>query len=39
MWDGDFEDFIHINEDGQRILDHSKIDLLKTFKVGLTLYL
>lgn len=34
VWDGDFEDFIHINEDGQRILDHSKIDLLKTFKVG-----
>lgn len=34
VWDGDYEDFIHINRDGQRVLDHSKIDSLKAFKVG-----
>jgi hypothetical protein len=34
VWDGDYMDFIHINRDGHRVLDHSKIDLLKTFKVG-----
>lgn len=34
VWDGDYEDFIHINRDGQRVLDHSKIDALKAFKVG-----
>ncbi len=33
VWDGDYLDFIHINRDGHRVLDHSKIDLLKTFKV------
>ena len=31
--DGDDMDFIHINRDGQRVLDHSKVDLLKSFKV------
>lgn len=34
VWDGDYEDFIHINRAGQRVLDHSKIDCLKAFKVG-----
>lgn len=34
VWDGDYEDFIHINRAGQRVLDHSKIDSLKAFKVG-----
>ncbi|KAG0616895.1 hypothetical protein M758_5G149700 [Ceratodon purpureus] len=34
VWDGDYEDFIHINRQGQRVLDHSKIDSLKAFKVG-----
>lgn len=34
VWDGDYEDFIHINRDGQRVLDHSKIDSLKAFKVS-----
>ncbi|CAM6043634.1 unnamed protein product [Sphagnum compactum] len=34
VWDGDYMDFIHINRDGHRVLDHSKIDLLKTFKVA-----
>lgn len=33
VWDGDYMDFIHINRDGQRVLDHSKVDLLKSFKV------
>lgn len=34
VWDGDYEDFIHINRQGQRVLDHSKIDSLKAFKVS-----
>lgn len=33
VWDGEYEEFIRINKSGQRVLDHSKIDLLKTFKV------
>ncbi|XP_057865686.1 uncharacterized protein LOC131073294 [Cryptomeria japonica] len=28
-WDRDYVDFIHTNAKGQRVLDHSKIDLLK----------
>lgn len=32
MWDGDYIDFIHVNQKGQRVLDHSKIDLLKPNK-------
>ncbi|KAI5068995.1 hypothetical protein GOP47_0015296 [Adiantum capillus-veneris] len=34
MWEGDYEDFIHINEGGQRVLDHSRIDLLKPMKAA-----
>ena len=34
VWDGDYEDFISINRQGQRVLDHSKIDSLKAFKVS-----
>lgn len=32
VWDGDYVDFIYINQKGQRMLDHSKIDLLKPKK-------
>lgn len=31
-WDRDYVDFIHINGKGQRVLDHTKIDLLKSIK-------
>ncbi|KAJ7295554.1 hypothetical protein O6H91_14G016400 [Diphasiastrum complanatum] len=34
VWDGDFADFIEINEKGQRVLDHSKLDVLKSSKGG-----
>ncbi|MCO5581164.1 hypothetical protein L7F22_035042 [Adiantum nelumboides] len=34
FWEGDYEDFIHINEGGQRVLDHSQIDLLKPMKAA-----
>lgn len=34
VWDGDYVDFIHINQKGQRVLDHSKIDLLKPNKAS-----
>eukprot|EP00250_Pteridium_aquilinum_P008826 c18238_g1_i3 orf=675-2492(+) len=34
IWEGDYEDFIHINERGQRVLDHSRIDLLKPMKAA-----
>ncbi|KAJ7560032.1 hypothetical protein O6H91_04G111300 [Diphasiastrum complanatum] len=33
-WDGDYVDFVETNEKGQRVLNHSKIDLLRTFKVA-----
>lgn len=32
VWDGDYVDFIHINEKGQRVLDLSCVDLLKQSK-------
>eukprot|EP00250_Pteridium_aquilinum_P016475 c23121_g1_i2 orf=173-1870(-) len=32
VWDGDYVDFIHIGDGGQRVLDHSQIDLLKPVK-------
>ncbi|KAH7433888.1 hypothetical protein KP509_07G091300 [Ceratopteris richardii] len=32
VWEGDYVDFIHIGEKGQRVLDHSQIDLLKPMK-------
>lgn len=35
IWDGDFQDFILLNEKGFRVLDHSKLDNLKHFKVKL----
>ncbi|KAG6548662.1 hypothetical protein Mapa_009816 [Marchantia paleacea] len=31
-WDGDYVDFIHINTEGQRVLDHSKIDEIHVSK-------
>ncbi|KAL3675792.1 hypothetical protein R1sor_025740 [Riccia sorocarpa] len=31
-WDGDYVDFIHINNAGERVLDHSKIDELHISK-------
>lgn len=31
-WDADYIDFIHINKNGHRVLDHSKIDLIKVTK-------
>eukprot|EP01018_Ginkgo_biloba_P030147 Gb_15214 [translate_table: standard] len=34
VWDGDYVDFIHVNEKGQRVLDHLKIDLLKPRKAN-----
>ncbi|GLJ05506.1 hypothetical protein SUGI_0019220 [Cryptomeria japonica] len=34
VWDGDYVDFIHINDKGQRVLDHTTIDLLKLNKVS-----
>ena len=34
VWDGDYVDFIYINQKGQRVLDHSKIDLLKPKKAA-----
>lgn len=34
IWEGDYEDFIHINDTGQRVLDHSRIDLLKPLKAA-----
>ncbi|XP_024537240.1 uncharacterized protein LOC9649778 [Selaginella moellendorffii] len=34
VWDADYVDFIQINDKGLRVLDHSKIDLLKTFKAA-----
>lgn len=34
VWEGDYEDFIHINDHGQRVLDHSRIDLLKPMKAA-----
>ena len=34
LWDGDYVDFIYINQKGQRVLDHSKIDLLKPKKAA-----
>lgn len=34
IWDGEYIDFIHINDKGQRVLDHSQIDLLKTVKAA-----
>ncbi|EFJ22287.1 hypothetical protein SELMODRAFT_2344, partial [Selaginella moellendorffii] len=34
VWDADYVDFIQINDKGLRVLDHSKIDLLKTFKAS-----
>lgn len=34
VWDGDYEDFISLNSKGHRVLDHSKIDTLRPFKVG-----
>lgn len=33
VWEGDYVEFIHIGDKGQRVLDHSQIDLLKTMKV------
>lgn len=36
VWDGDYVDFIHINQKGQRVLDHSKIDFLKPHKATST---
>lgn len=38
IWDGDYEDFIRVDKRGQRILDHSQIDLLKPMKVMEILY-
>ena len=42
IWEADYEDFIYINKDGQRVLDHSRIDKLKSVKVmqsGTSFYL
>ena len=35
VWEGDYEDFIHTNAEGKRVLDHSRIDDLKSMKVRL----
>ncbi|KAI5081936.1 hypothetical protein GOP47_0001679 [Adiantum capillus-veneris] len=32
VWEGDYVDFIHVGDKGQRVLDHSQIDLLKPMK-------
>ncbi|KAH7405051.1 hypothetical protein KP509_15G054900 [Ceratopteris richardii] len=34
IWDGDYEDFIHVDDKGRRILDHSRIDHLKPMKAA-----
>ncbi|KAH9326946.1 hypothetical protein KI387_007124, partial [Taxus chinensis] len=36
VWDDDYVDFIHINDKGQRVLDHATIDLLKLNKASST---
>lgn len=32
-WDADYVDFVHINSEGHRVLDHSKLDLIKMTQV------
>lgn len=34
IWDGDYVDFIHINDQGQRVLDHSLIDHMKPLRAA-----
>ncbi|EFJ09297.1 hypothetical protein SELMODRAFT_123397 [Selaginella moellendorffii] len=34
IWDGEYLDFVGVNDKGLRVLDHSKIDMLKPFKVA-----
>lgn len=33
VWGGDYMDFVSISANGDKVLDHAKVDLLKTFKV------
>eukprot|EP00271_Cylindrocystis_brebissonii_P019673 TRINITY_DN6128_c0_g1_i1.p1 TRINITY_DN6128_c0_g1~~TRINITY_DN6128_c0_g1_i1.p1 ORF type:complete len:548 (-),score=103.50 TRINITY_DN6128_c0_g1_i1:1362-2897(-) len=32
VWDGDFHDFVTVDEHGHRVLDHTRLDMIKHFK-------